>query len=134
MKGEQRATAFDEAQTVFRRARSFLAEAGAGQKAVVAESFYLFFRGLFSAALLGTFGFALLASTANWKTYLGLPAAATPGARPLAVLCLLLTALFGWRVRGVGQGFVRDVYLAISVADLVKKRAGAAATAASTTT
>ena len=105
----------EKGQAAFRRGRALLADCSAGTRAVTAEAYYLFFRALSVVSALGAVAFLLLSVKAEWKSWGGLPIEASHVARLPTVLLVILTGLFAWRSRGAAHGFVREVFLSLSV-------------------
>ena len=96
-------------QLAFDRARVAIEESGLGVRARRAEGYYLFYRGGFTAGLVGVGAFgvlALLPSLAEQSVVDGKE-------RWFLLACLALSSLlataFFWRARGTGQGYAREV-------------------------
>jgi len=99
----------------FNRIQIFLADSSLGKRIEVAEAYYQFFRGTFTA----TFTAAIILFTEYWILTRSSTALEPHIGNSLLVgsaITLTLTFMFAWRARGSGQRYAREVVRAFDAA------------------
>lgn len=110
--------AIEHSRLTFNRINIFLTDSNLGKRVEVAETYYQFFRGTFTA----TFISALILLFEYWFLVHS-PTTLEPHiAKSLlagSVIALILTIIFIWRARGSGQRYAREVVRAFDVARII---------------